>query len=137
MPFYTIEAQIAPGHNNAAGLALVTSLSVSSIPFVEVFTAGQYTRGEPRIKATGAPARTGFPAKEWTSGLLWLPQWEYLVANYEGAVTIRTWTGGTSYANYNAYLSIDDQSEYETANEVEYGHALVNFIWRFTKLVAI
>lgn len=137
MTFYTIEAKIAAGHDNAAGLALVTSLSASSIPFIEVFTPGQFTRGLLRTKANGASDRTGFPAKEWISGLLWLPQWEYLVANYEGAVTIRTWTGGTSYANYNAYLTIDDPSEYETDNETEFGHAYLNFKWRFTKLVAI
>ena len=137
MTLYVIEASIAAGHNNAAGLALVTSLTVSSIPFLEVYAPAQYSRGERRVKANGASDRTGYPSKEWTSGLLWLPQWEYLRANYEGAVTIRTWTGSTTYANFNAYLDLDDPDEYEPDNTTEYGHALPLFKWRFRKLVAL
>lgn len=137
MTLYTIEAKIAVGANNVAGLALVTSLTAGSIPFEEVQTPARYSRGEKRMKANGRADYTGFSAKQWTSSLLWLPQWELLASTYQRDVTIRTWLGGVTYANYSALLDFDELDEFEPIPTVEYGWAIPNFTWRFTDLVLI
>jgi len=137
MPEYTIEASIAAGANNVAGLALVTSLTASSIPFLEVRTPGRYARGDKRYKANGTVGFAGFNVKQWTSSILWLPQWELLVSTYQGPVTIRTWLSGVSYANYSALLDFDELDQFEPINNIEYGWAVADFVWRFTNLVLI
>lgn len=137
MPEYTIEAKIAAGHDNVGGLALITSLSASSIPFIEVSTPARYFRGQKRVKANGTTGFAGFNGKHWTSSLLWLPQWELLASTYQGPVTIRTWLGGVTYANYNALLDFDEQDTFEPANTARYGWALVDFVWKFTDLTLI
>lgn len=134
---YLFDAQIAPGHNNVAGLTLLTSLAADSVPFIEVYTVGDYSRGEKKVKASGRPAFSGFNSKQWTSGLLWLPQWNLLANSYQGDVTVRTWTSGTSYANYNAILDFDEQIDLDFVHETEYGHAARDFVWRFTNLTLI
>jgi hypothetical protein len=137
MPEYAIEAKIAVGANNVAGLALVTSLTASSIPFLEVSTPAGYARGEKRFKANGTTGFAGFNTKRWTSSLLWLPQWELLAATYQGPVTIRTWLSGVTYANYSALLDFDEQDQFDPVNTTAYGWALPDFTWRFTDLVLI
>ena len=137
MPEYTIETAIAPGWNNAAGLALITSLSASSIPFLDVSTAGDYEEGEEKFKSNGVTGYSGFPSLIWTSGLLWLPQWKYLRTNYAGPVTIRTWTDSTAYANFNAILRVPQLRQFDKANETRYGHAVIDFTWIFTIKAAL
>jgi hypothetical protein len=137
MPEYTIEAKIAAGHDNVGSLALITALSASSIPFIEVRTRASYFRGQKRFKANGTTGFAGFNGKRWTSSLLWLPQWELLASTYQGAVTIHTWLGGVTYANYNALLDFDEEDAFEAVNTVEYGWALVDFVWKFTDLTLI
>ena len=131
MPEYDIETAIAPGWNNEAGLTLITDLTASSIPFIGVYSAGDYEEGEERFKANGATGYSGYPSLVWKSGLLWLPQWKYLRTNYAGAVTIRTWTDSTVYANFNAILRVPQLRQFEKANETQYGHAVVDFTWNF------
>lgn len=137
MPLLTVETSIAAGHDNAAGLALVTSLSASSIPFLDLQSIGRVTRGNLRVMANGAPDYDGFKSIEWVVGLLWLPQFAYLRANYEGPVTIRSPFEGVTWANYNAILTIGNISDYEAVNEVQYGWAIKDFVYRFTKVQAI
>lgn len=134
---YTIEAKIAAGHDNVGSLALVTSLSAGGIPFIEVSTPAGYFRGQKRVKANGTTGFAGYNGKRWTSGLLWLPQWELLASTYQGPVTIRTWLGGVTYANYNALLDFDEQDQFQVRNTTKYGHALVDFVWKFTDLTLI
>lgn len=132
MPEYTIEAAIAPGWDNEAGLTLITALSASSIPFIEVYNVGDYEEGEERFKANGVTGYSGKPSLTWVSGFLWLPQWKYLRTTYAGYVTIRTWTDDTVYANYNAILRVPQLRQFDKTNEVRYGHAVRDFTWLFT-----
>lgn len=137
MPELTTDTQIAVGNNNAAGLALVTSLSASGIPFLEPQSISKQSRGELRIKANGAPDYSGYKRIEWVSGLLWLPQWAYLRANYEGLVTIKTPFEGTTWSTFNAVLTLGNIEDYELVNETQYGWAIRNFVWRFSRVEAI
>lgn len=137
MTLYTIETAIAPGWNNEAGLTLITDLSASSIPFLDVYTVGDYEEGEERYKANLTTGYAGFPSLNWVSGILWLPQWKYLRTNYAGNVTIRTWTDDTTYANYNAVLRVPQLRQFEKMNEVRYGHAVIDFTWIFVIKAAL
>lgn len=137
MPELTDLTSIAAGHDNAGGLALITSLSASSIPFIETLSVPKPTYGNLRTKANAAPGYDGFKSIQWTSGLLWLPQFALLRSTYEGLVTIKSPFEGVTWANYNAILTIGNISEYEVVNETRYGFAIVNFVWRFTKVQAI
>lgn len=137
MPELTVLTSIAAGHNNAGGLALITALSASSIPFVGVVSIGDNAKGELRVKANSAPSYSGFKSIKWQSSLLWLPQFAYLRSTFEGPVTIKSPFEGVTWANYNAYLTIGNMDEYETFNDTQYGWALVNFVWRFSKVQAI
>lgn len=137
MPFLTVETQIAAGHNNTAGLTLVSSLTASGVPFVEPMTIGRATRGNPRTKANGTVSFDGYRSTSWVSGILWLVQYEYLLTNLEGRVTIRTTNTGVTWANYNAILTLPSLSEVEVVNETQYGHAIKDFVWQFTRLEAL
>lgn len=138
MPEWTSEAKIAAGYNNAGSLALVTSLATTpAIPFLEVQTLKGNRRGVPRVATSGVPRRSGSKSTQWVSSLLWVVQFTYLVANYEGKVTIRTTLNNVTWANYNAILDCRDMADYEVVPETGYGQALDNFIWYFTRLEAI
>lgn len=137
MPLLTVETSIAAGNNNAGSLALVTSLTASSIPFLEPLSIGRVKNGELRVKANAAPNYSGYRTIEWVSGLLWLPQFAYLRANYEGPVTIKSPFEGVTWANYNAILTLGNIADYDVVNETEYGWAIKDFVWRFTKVQAL
>lgn len=137
MPELTVESKIAAGNNNTAGLALITSLSASSIPFLEPLSINKSTYGELRVKANGAPNYSGYKSITWVSGLLWLPQFAYLRANYEGLVTIRSPFEGVTWANYNAILTLGSIDQYELVNEAQYGWAIKDFKWVFSKVQTI
>ena len=134
MPELTVETKIAAGNNNAAGLALVSSLSASGIPFLEPLSISKQSRGELRVKANGVPDYSGFKSLQWTSGLLWLPQWAYLRANFEGPVTIRCPFEGTTWSNFNGVLTLGNLEDYELVNETQYGWAIKDFRWAFTRV---
>lgn len=139
MPIVTFEAKIASGYDNVAGLTLITSLSASSIPFMECneLVDVAYTRGQAKVSTTGRVRYAGYPSKTWVSSLLWLPQWDYLRSTYEGEVTIRTRLNGNTYANYNAILTLDEWGQGGTVAEAKYGNAMNNFRWLFTRVRAI
>lgn len=137
MPEITTNTQIAAGNNNAAGLALVTSLSASGIPFLEPQSVNKSSYGSLRVKANGAPDYSGYKSLQWVSGVLWLPQFAYLRANYEGPVTIKAPFEGVTWANYNCVLTLGSIEDYELVNETQYGWAIVNFVWRFSRVVAL
>jgi len=130
----TFNAQIAANNDNAAGLTLVTLLTADSIPFQEVQTVPFARRGAPRIATTGVVRRAGYQSAQWKSSVLWLPQWEYLVENYEGEVTIKTRLFGNTYTDYNAILDCGDLADYEPAIVEPYGNAVLDFIWKFTRV---
>ena len=131
------DAKIATGLNNVAGLQLLTDLSVSSIPFIEVRTMANVNRGLPRTMTSGIVKRSGYANTRWISGLLWLVQFEHLLTTYEGEVTIRTTFNGITYANYNAVLDCGNLSDYTLIYDAKYGQAVQDFVWNFTRLELI
>jgi hypothetical protein len=109
------DARIATGFNNVAGLTLVTSLvGTDSAPFLEPLTVPLYTQGQRRFLASGGVQRVGLATLQWRSYVS-LGQYATLRTTYERDVTVRTTTGGTGYANYNAYLWFPEPSELEYA----------------------
>lgn len=134
----TFNAQIAAGRNNAAGLTLITNLvDADSTPFQGIQTVPFAQRGFPRVLSTGITRRAGHTSTQWKSSVLWLPQWEYLVATYEGAVTIKTRLYGNTYANYNAYLNCGELASFQAAIVEPYGNAILDFVWTFTRVEAL
>jgi hypothetical protein len=138
--FVTPNEQIAVGNNNAAGLALVTSLIANSVPFFEVTSLARWQRGQPAFTTIGTKVYSGFASVAWESSFVTLQQWEYLKDTYEGLVTIKTLTDDDdTYANYNAILNIGDLTDY-TDNlfwHTVYGKGIQDFRWIFTRLVAL
>lgn len=138
--YVTPGESIAAGNNNAAGLTLVTALSVpAAIPFLEVTSIGNWQRGLAKVPAgTSVRKFTGFQSVEWISSLLWLQQWEYLKDTFEGQVTIRTLTDDDdTYANYNAVFYCGQLTDYEKVRVGQYGKAILNFRWIFSRLEAL
>jgi hypothetical protein len=138
--FVTPNEQIASNYNNAGMLALITSISVNSVPFLEVQSLARWTRGEPRIATNGIYRFAGKPSTEWQSSFLTLQQWEYLKDTYEGKCTVKTLTDDDdTYANYNSILYIGQLSDYKDRifRHTVYGKGIQDFIWYWRRLEAL
>jgi hypothetical protein len=143
MPYITTNYQIAANYNNAAGLALITSLTDGSNLFVE--PTGIYTprRGRREVRQNGLIGRSGYPTMQLKSAML-ASQYFYLVDNYEGFCTVKVPYMSTTFANYNAVLSLPDPDEMEevsfAGSDTDYGFVGPGFrevIWTLSRLVAI
>ncbi len=143
MAYLTTDYQIASGHNNAGSLTAITSLSVSSIAFTEPHGLPFSNRGNRITLSNGAPSRVGRPRMYWVSDMLVAQYW-YLVNNYEGLVTIRTPYGGTTWANYNAILTLPDPDEMQSvvfagsSHDPDFkGAGFTGVRWTYTQMVAL
>jgi len=144
MPCITTQYSIAQNNNNAAGLTLVTSLQdANSVYFVEPSGLPTQARGQRQTRANGTVARRGFTRQTWVSNLL-LAQWEYLKTNYEGLVTVKTAISGSTFANYNAVLTLQDFEEMDyvvfaaDGNVAGFtGPGFRNAQWMLTRLEAL
>lgn len=112
MAFLTNNNQIAAGNDNAGGLALVTTLTDGNgIYFQEPLRwLDKQSRGLRVTRTNSTVARQGKQRLQWYSPVL-LAQYEYLVDNYEGLVTIKTSFYSETFANYNATLTLMDFDE--------------------------
>ena len=112
MASFTPTTQIASGHDNAGGLTLITSLTDSnSVPFVMPRALPNHTRGQRRVGVDGAITRIGKPSFTMVSSVMTILQYQYVLTNLEGLITIRLPVTGVTYANYNATLWMPDESE--------------------------
>lgn len=143
MSYVTTNYQLASGHDNAGSLTAVTSLSVSNVAFVEPQGIPFVNRGRRIILANGVTNRTGKPRTDWVSDLLYT-QWQYLVDNYEGLVTVKLALDGATWSNYNGVLTLQDPAEMEyvvfaaASHDVDFvGPGFRNARWSFTQLVAL
>lgn len=143
MAYLTTDYKIASGHNNAGGLAAITALSTGGILFTEPLGLPNINRGQRITLANGVTSRTGKPRARWISDMLVAQYW-YLVNNYEGLVTVRLAYGGTTWANYNAVLSLPDPDEMESVvfgasdHDADFeGLGFRNVQWTFTRLTAL
>ena len=128
----TFDARIAAGFNNTAGLTLITSLSTGSTPLIEPLTVPLYTSGQRRFLASGRVQRVGLQTHQWQSYVS-LAQYAYLRTTFERDVTVRTTLGGTSYANYNAYLWFPepDEMDYLPSADNELPDGVYLLTWNF------
>jgi len=110
MVYLTTNYQIASGNDNAAGLTAITALTDGSNTFVDVLGLPSIMRGSRETLANGTTSRRGFQSQTWVSDLL-IGQYWYLVENYEGLVTVKSAISGTTWANYNGVLTLQDPSE--------------------------
>jgi len=143
MAYVTTDYQLAAGNGNAAGLTAWTSLTDGTNTFIEPQGLPFSLRGRREIKTNGIVGRVGFPRVVLRSDLLYT-QWLYLVNNYEGFVTVRLAYNSTSWANYNAVLSLADPEEMTSvifAGGFEqhnfFGPGFQNAPMTFTRLVAL
>jgi hypothetical protein len=135
MPEYPDISAIGAGHNvPLIDLDLITSIVGTDQNFLPTREPGKYTRGEKRVMANGVPRRTGFASKQYTSGLMTLAQYEYLVTNFEGLITVYGWLTTTTPVRFNAILDLGEQADYEEQNTVKWGWCLVDVNWQFTKI---
>ena len=111
---YVSEAKIAVGHNNVAGLQLVSSISVGGQPLYAPVTIGTYSGGVRRYLCSGRPQLVGLRRIDWRSYVS-VAQYEYLRTTYAGAsgVTVRSTAYGLGWSNYNAYVWFDEPAELE------------------------
>jgi hypothetical protein len=138
MPEYPDISAIGAGHNVAlVDLDLITSILGTDQLFLPVRTPGKHRRGEKRVRANGIPDRSGFASKEFTSGLMTVAQFEYLIATYEGPVTLYSWLTTTTAVRYNAILDMGEQADYAEDNTVEWGWCLRDVVWKLTKIQVI
>jgi len=145
MTFITTDYKIAPNWNNAGSLVAITALTdANGVAFLEPQGLPRQSRGLRVFAANGTVSRIGKSRVVLTSNLL-LAQWEYLVATYEedatykGLVTARLALSGSTFANYNAILSLQD---FEAMDSVVfaadgntpdfYGPGFRNAEWTFT-----
>jgi len=144
MPFLTLNNQIAAGHDNAGGLALVNTLVDADGVYLlnPINSLKKQTRGLRVTRCNGTTARQGFASVYWESPVL-LAQYEYLKDNYEGLVTIKTAYHSKTFANYNAVLTLPDFNEMDALMFNSYGGDPTftglgyNLIWWFTALEAL
>jgi len=110
--------QIASGHNNAAGLVDITSITPSgSSAFTAPQAYGSYRPGVQRVRADGAVYETGFAEAVWAFGVLFGAQYDYLYTTFAAdatngnAVTIATRNRNGDFANFNARIILPPRAE--------------------------
>jgi len=139
--FVTNDYQIAVGINNAGGLALITSITdADGVAFISPTAWSTWRRGERRIRANGTSTFAGFPSITWSFSYVTAKQMVLLRASYEGLVTVRATLNGTTFANYNAVLQIDDNGELTPTVFSVGGYSGIGFrevVLTFTRLVAL
>ena len=113
MPLITTDYKLAVGHNNAAGLTAITSITDGTLALTEPLQLPFYTRGLRRNRTDGRISYAGMPSTVLVFSYLTISQWAYLRTTYEGLVTARLALASTTFANYNGVLVLPDPSELE------------------------
>lgn len=104
--------QLAVGNNNAAGLVNIQTITpAGDRAFWPPDAFSSYDPGTFRIRGDGTVTLAGFASTTWVFGVLTRAQLTYLSDTYcsggwSGLVTVRTRIGRTTYANYNAVLTL-------------------------------
>lgn len=130
---------IATGHDNTAGLTLVSSLTVEGIAMLPPLTFGGYRRGERRFKANGVPYYSGFKSKTFVS-FMTAAQYTYMRETYEGLVTVHSWLEDdqTEY-DYNAVLWFEELADHDPVNVATQGigWSVPNVKWNLSRIEVI
>ena len=145
MPIITPNYQIAAGNNNAGGLVRIDALSdANGVRFVMPRGVMNRNRGLRRFRLNNTAARVGKDSTFWISGGMTVMQYAYVLATYEGLVTVKLALTGVTFANYNATLWMPDEEELEYVRLVGASHdegfvgpGYRNVRWNFIGLTAI
>lgn len=129
--------QIVAGHNNAGSLENIETLQdADGIYFWYVEDYPHWSLGQEVIRGDKQKTTRGGETTFWRNPVTF-GQWYYIYHDIlgdalSGNVTIRTRKFSSSYANYNAILTIRNITEYQRN-----GNWLDDFIWEFSDLEAI
>ena len=143
MTYVTTDYKLASGYNNAGGLVSFTSITDGTNTLVEPHGLPFANRGRRETRTNGLVTRTGFPRVTLRSDLLYT-QWLYIINNYEGFVTVRLPYNSTTWANFNAVLTMPDPEEMDYVvfaggfdQHNFYGPGFRDVAWAFTRLVSL
>lgn len=144
MTYLTTNYQIAAGHDNAAGLALITSLSDSDgNAFAEPTALPNVGRGSLLTLIGGKSGYQGFGTMRLSSPMLY-SQYLYLVNNFEGFVTVKIPYMSLTWSNFNAVLQLPAPEEMSYTTFAASDHTLdftgpgfTAVEWRLTRLEAL
>ena len=142
---------IAAGNNNAGGLTLVTALQdANGVNFTHVRGLPTRRRGVRRVRLDETTALIGSDTVEWISSGMTLAQYSYILSTFgiesanKGLVTITHDLTSTTFANYNAILTMPDEADLEFVTNLRHplisgfnGPAYQNVVWSFRKLEAL
>lgn len=133
---------IASGHNNAAGLVAITSITpAGSTAFFAPQAYGTYRPGLRRVRADGAVYETGFAEATWTFRVMFGVQYDYLYTTYAtdatngNRVTIRTRNRNGTFANFNARLILPQRADLDYRSDSRFPFENVEV--RFARLEAL
>jgi hypothetical protein len=120
MTVFYPDLKIAAGHNNAAGLTSIETITASgdSRPFVYPQAWPRFNPGQFKVRSDQSLYIRGKAATGWQFSFLTKNQYEYLrdtycAGDFDGNVTIRTRAGRIAYANFNARMYLPKPSEVE------------------------
>lgn len=136
--FITTDYKIAAGYNEAGTLAAITGIiPTDDQVFLEPLGFGFYSAGEFRPRADGLRYLAGFGSTKWIFSALTPAQYAYLRTTYcnggySGKVTIRTPTGTTTWANFNAVMQLPMPNEMQWSSGV-----WENVTVQFNRMVAL
>jgi hypothetical protein len=145
MASITPDTQIAAGNNNAAGLALINTLTDGNgIKFVMPRALPGQRRGARRKQLNGATTFIGKNSVVMISSVMTVLQYQAVLDTYEGLITIRLALDGITYANYNASLVMPDEVDLtyipnitRISNQGDCGPGYSGVEWTVTDLVAL
>lgn len=145
MASITPDTQIAAGHGNAGGLALISSLSDGNgVFFVMPRAIPGQRRGARRKQLNGPTTFIGKNSVVMTSKPMTILQYQVVLDTYEGLITIRLALDGVTYANYNASLVMPDEIDLtyipnitRIDNQGDCGPGYSEVDWSVTDLVAL
>lgn len=88
-------------------------------------TQREYSPGQSRFDPTGAQSFAGFPTVTYTQPGCHPDAYAWLVATYQGQVTVYLPTDGTTYARYNAILRLEKTPREDGWYSVRYVFTLI------------
>jgi hypothetical protein len=114
MATITPDYQLAAGHNNAGGLTAIDSITDANGVKLAMPQGLPYrVRGERRTRLNSTVGFIGRDATQWRFAAMTLAQYSLMITTYEGLVTVRLALTSTSFANYNATLTMPDEADLE------------------------
>jgi hypothetical protein len=114
----TTDYKLAAGHNNVAGYTAISSITDGTDTLDEPLGVNTPRRGERRFTLE-QPKFSGTKTAALIFSRMTIGLHEHMQNTYEGLVTIRIPLVGSTFANYNATLTIPDKGELESGYYID------------------